>query len=371
MTSPTTSSTAPPPAPVVDVHAHVLLADVEAMVAGSAGLAAQQQRELASLGAASAAENQRMTRDRLPLLVDAGARLAAMDAAGVDVQVVSPSPSQYHPWTDPSLAVEVAAALGEGVAAHCAQAPERLVGLGVAPLHHPQEMVGALEHAVLACGLRGVEIPTFAPDPDADAGVVDLSDERLEPFWRRAQDLGAVVMVHPFGSTIGARLDRWYLSNSVGQPMEHAVALGHVIFGGVLDRYPRLRLLATHGGGYLPAYLGRTDHAWTVRQDAHSCARLPSSYLGQVLLDSLVLDPVALRALVARAGADQVLLGSDFPFDMGDPDPLGSLRAAGLTDAETAVVAGGNAARLGLVPAQLSPPPAGDRRPAPTTQRTA
>jgi len=337
----------------VDVHAHMLVTDVEAMVAGRPELAAHQQHELAALGAASAAENLRMMKDRFPRLVDAGERLAAMDASGVQVQVVSATPSQYHPWTERGLAVDVAAATNEGVAAHCAQAPARLVGLGVAPLQQPAAMVEALEHAVLACGLKGVEISTYARDAD---GVVELSDARLGPFWHRAEELGALVLVHPFGCTVGARLDSWYLANSLGQPLEHTIALAHLIFSGVFDRHPRLRLLATHGGGYLPAYLGRTDHAWTVRQDAHSCRQLPSSYLKQILVDSLVLDPIGLKALVARMGVANVLLGSDFPFDMGDDMPLAALRAAGLNDEQTSAVGGGNARRLGLVPARVASP---------------
>ncbi|MEO8906534.1 MAG: amidohydrolase family protein, partial [Microbacteriaceae bacterium] len=197
----------------------------------------------------------------------------------------------------------------------------------------------------LECGLRGVEISSFAPGP-AGSHTVELSDERLEPFWARAAELDAVVFLHPFGCSLDERLDRYYLSNTVGQPAENAVALSHLIFAGVLDRHPSLTLIAAHGGGYLPTFLGRSDHAWQVRPEAKGCAEAPSSYLGRLYFDSLVHTPDALRALVAAAGADRVLLGSDYPFDMGVADPLERLNATGLSADDTEAIAGGNAERL-------------------------
>jgi aminocarboxymuconate-semialdehyde decarboxylase len=129
-----------------------------------------------------------------------------------------------------------------------------------------------------------------------------------------------VLFLHPFGCTLDERLDRWYLSNTVGQPTENAVALSHLIFSGVLDRYPGLKVLAAHGGGYLPTHIGRSDHAWRARPDASGCAAEPSGYLRRLWFDSLVHDPAVLRHLLAAAGTDRVLLGSDFPFDMGSED---------------------------------------------------
>lgn len=337
--------------PVVDVHAHVLLPEVEALVRDRPERLAHERREVGFLGTESAQENQAMMRGRLPRLIDLGERLRGMDRAGIDAQVVSVTPSQYHPWADAGQAREVSQAVHEGVAALCVQAPDRLTGLGVLPLQHPDLAVEALEDAV-AHGLLGVEVSTYAPA--GPAGTVELSDRRLDPFWSRATELGALVFVHPFGCTVGSRLDRWYLANTVGQPMEHAIALSQVIFAGVLDRNPGLRLLAAHGGGYLPGYLGRSDHAWRARTDAHSCDRPPSSYLVDLLVDSLVLDPAELALLVARMGAGNVLLGSDSPFDMGEDLPLDTVRAAGLSPADQEAIGGGNAIRLGLAPAAVA-----------------
>lgn len=323
---------------VIDVHAHVILPEVEQAVAGRPGLEAHRELDARRNGAESLAVSGRMVGACIDALTRVPVRLADMDAQGVDVQIVSPSPSHYHYWAEPDLAERVARIANEGTAAHCAQAPGRLLGLGLVPLQHPELAVAALDHA-LALGLKGVEISSHAPG-------VELSDPRLEPLWSRAAETGAVVFLHPFGCTLDERLDRWYLSNIVGQPVENAVALSHLVFAGVLDRHPGLKIVAAHGGGYLPVHLGRADHGWRVRPEARGCAEPPSAYLRRIWFDSLVHDPAVLRSLVAAAGAGQVLLGSDYPFDMGVEDPLERLAAAGLPDAARLAIAGGNAARL-------------------------
>ncbi|MGW7520193.1 amidohydrolase family protein [Streptomyces sp. NPDC054796] len=347
------SVTAPPPAhtaaPTVDVHAHLLLPEVEEAVAGEPGLAAARELDARRNGPEALAVSGPMVGARVPLLTDVGARLAAMDSAHVDVQLVSPSPSHYHYWAGPELAERVCQLANEGTAAHCARAPGRLRGLGLVPLQHPALAVPLLDHA-LEAGLAGVEISSHAPGHGGAQGAegreVELSDPRLDGFWARAEETGAVVFLHPFGCTLDARLDRWYLSNTVGQPTENAVALSHLIFSGVLDRHPGLRVLAAHGGGYLPTHIGRSDHAWRARTDTRGCAHPPSGYLKRLYFDSLVHDPDVLRALVRAAGPERVLLGSDFPFDMGTEDPLATLRAARLPDADFHAVRGANAADL-------------------------
>ncbi|KUM75298.1 amidohydrolase family protein [Streptomyces curacoi] len=331
-------------APTVDVHAHVLLPEVEEAVAGHPGLAEARGLDARRNGPAALAVNGPMVGARLPALTDVAVRLAAMDTAGVDVQLVSPSPGHYHYWADRQMAGKLCQLANEGTAAHCAKAPDRLHGLGLVPLQHPDLAPALLDHA-LDQGLRGVEISSHAPGRGGARGV-ELSDPRLAPFWARAEETGALVFLHPFGCTLDERLDQWYLSNTVGQPTENAVALSHLIFSGVLDRHPGLKLVAAHGGGYLPTHIGRSDHAWRVRPDARDCAREPSSYLRQLYFDSLVHDPDVLRELIRVVGADRVLLGSDFPFDMGTDDPLGALRAAGLPDHDFHAVRGGNAAAL-------------------------
>ena len=325
--------------PTVDVHAHVLLPEIDELVGGLPGLAGARALDARRNGPAAMAVNGPMIGERIARLTDPAVRLAAMDTQGVDVQVVSPSPSHYHYWADEQTAEKVYRLANEATATHCATSPDRLKGLGLVPLQHPARAVEALEHA-LECGLSGVQISSHAPGRE-------LSDPAYEPFWSRAEETGALLFLHPFGCTLDERLDQWYLSNTVGQPTENAVALSHLIFSGVLDRHPGLTIVAAHGGGYLPTHIGRSDHAWTARSDAGAgCAHLPSSYLKRLYFDSLVHDPAVLRELVRAAGADRVLLGSDFPFDMGSADPVGALRAARLADADFHAVRGGNAAAL-------------------------
>jgi aminocarboxymuconate-semialdehyde decarboxylase len=323
----------------VDVHAHLLLPEVEALVADLPGLAEAKALDARRNGPAAQAVSGPMVAERIPRLTDVAVRLAAMDAQGVDVQLVSPSPSHYQYWADEETAERLYRLADEATAAHCAQAPDRLRGLGLAPLQHPEQAVRALEHAHDQ-GLLGVEISSHAPGRE-------LSDPAYEPFWTRAEETGAILFLHPFGCTLDERLDQWYLSNTVGQPTENAVALSHLIFSGVLDRHPELKVIAAHGGGYLPTHIGRSDHAWSARSDAGAgCAHLPSSYLKRLYFDSLVHDPQVLRALVGAVGPDRVLLGSDFPFDMGTEDPVGALRAARLPDDDFHAVRGGNATTL-------------------------
>ncbi|MFE2456578.1 amidohydrolase family protein [Streptomyces sp. NPDC059402] len=325
--------------PTVDVHAHVLLPEADALVAGLPADAEAKELDARRNGPAALAVSGLMVRERYPRLTDVTVRLAAMDAQGVDVQLVSPSPSHYHYWADEETAEKLYRLANEATAAHCSAAPKRLRGLGLVPLQHPQQAVRALDHA-LAQGLLGVEVSSHAPGRE-------LSDAAYEPLWSRAEETGALLFLHPFGCTLDERLDQWYLSNTVGQPTENAVALSHLIFSGVLDRHPGLKIIAAHGGGYLPTHIGRSDHAWSARSDAGAgCAHPPSSYLQRLYFDSLVHDPGVLRELVRVAGADRVLLGSDFPFDMGTEDPVGALRAAGLPEADFHAVRGGNAADL-------------------------
>ena len=324
--------------PSVDLHAHGLQPAVQALIAGEPGNLRQSELDLRSFGAESSAVNRAQLARLGPLLVDPAQRLAAMDRAGVDVQLVSPMPL-YHSWAGEPLARRITALTNEGIGGLVASHPDRLRGLGTVPLQHPELAVAELDRAVSELGLAGVQIGT-------SVGSRELADDVFADFWARAEELQAVIFVHPWGCSLGDRLDRYYLSNTVGNPVETTVALSHLIFSGLLDRHPGLRIVAAHGGGYLPTYTGRSDHAWRVRPESRRSLHPPSHYLRRIWFDSLVYTPQALRALVEAVGASQVVLGSDYPFDMGVEDPVERLRAAGLSPADELTVRGGNAARL-------------------------
>jgi predicted TIM-barrel fold metal-dependent hydrolase len=329
--------------PAIDLHAHVGVPRVDELIAGEPGFAAQRAVDGAAMGADSIAVNVRQIAALGPALTDVAARLAAMDTARVDVQVVTAVPVP-HLWADHALAERITRLTNETVAQTCAAAPERLLGVGSVPLQHPDLATVELTRAVTETGLRGVQISTSA-GPGRE-----LDDPALEPFWARAAELDVAVLIHPWGCTLGPRLAGHYLFNTVGNPTETALALSRLAFSGVLDRHPRLRIWAAHGGGYLPTYLGRADHAWRVRPDAHACADPPSSYLRRMWVDSLVYTPTGLRHLVEAIGPDRVTLGSDYPFDMGVPDPLDRLEAAGLDPDTVAAIRGHNAADLLGIP---------------------
>jgi aminocarboxymuconate-semialdehyde decarboxylase len=323
----------------IDVHAHLLVPEVDRIVAKYPELEAAQALDARRNSADSLANSRQMVSERIDQLTRLERRLSDMTAAGVDMQVVSPSPSHYNYWADSELASDLCEATNSAVAAHVNGAPDRLLGLGIVPMQDPGLAADVLSRGMAFHRLRGIMISSYAP-------ARDLSDPALEPLWAQCEALGAVVFLHPYGCTLDERLNRYYLSNIVGQPVENAVALSHLIFGGVLDRHPQLRIIAAHGGGYLPSYIGRSDHGWQVRPESHSSVDEPSTYLRRLWFDSLVHSPMVLRHLVETVGADRIVLGSDYPFDMGTTDPVGALFTAGLAPEQTAAIRAGNAVSL-------------------------
>jgi len=343
--------TAPQPGPVIDAHGHLLVPAVGPLVADHPAEAADAAAERASFSAASMAVNQAQIQRAWPQLTDVGRRLADLAEMGVDVQVVGPMPMHRY-WAEPDLAARLAAVTNEAVAAHCADSEGRLVGLGTIPLQHPDLAVRVLERAMGELGLAGVSVST-------NVDGRELADMAFDPVWEAAAGLGAVIFIHPWGCSLGSRLSTNYLGNTFGQPAETALALSRLIFDGTLDRHPGLKLLAAHGGGFLPTYVGRSDHAWESRPDARGCARRPSEYLRLIWYDALVYTPRALRHLVDAVGADKVVLGTDYPFDMGVTDPVARAMAAGLPGADLIAILGGNAASLLGLDIQTGHPPVG------------
>jgi aminocarboxymuconate-semialdehyde decarboxylase len=265
-------------------------------------------------------------------------RLADMDRLGIDVQAISPSPGQYYYFTDPETGLAASQAVNEGIAEAVASHPDRLVGMGTVPLQDARLAVEEMKRCVGELDLRGIEI-------SSNVNGKDLHAEELRPFWAAAEELGVLVFIHPLGFTEGRRLSEYYFNNLVGNPLESTLAVGHLIFGGVLDAHPGLKICVAHGGGYIPGYWGRMDHGWRARADcSEHCRHEPSSYLRKLWLDTLVFDSDQLESLVRTHGADKLCLGSDYPFDMSEPDPVGF--HAGLDDEAKAMILGTNAAQL-------------------------
>jgi len=324
----------------VDVHCHVLTLEVERLVSSCPEKQGEPAAQLRMYGAESVEYNRKLFANLMPQLTDVNERLRRMDAMGMDIQVISPSPNQYYYWADVDLAKRIVETQNEHIASVCAAHPDRLRGLGNVALQHPELSVEQLTNCVKKLGLRGVEISSAV-------NGLELSDERFERFWAKAEELGCLVFIHPLGTSLGERLDRHYLGNIVGQPIETTIALSHLIFGGVLDHHPGLRICAAHGGGYLPSYIGRSDHGFDVRPEAAKIKHKPSEYLRRIYFDSLVYTPEGLRHLIEEVGVTQVMLGTDYPFDMGAYEPARLIALVpGLTEKERRLILGGNAARL-------------------------
>lgn len=327
--------------PVIDMHCHIATSAVEPLVAGHPARSLEIEQAAVLQGIESTQYNRNvMLPDCMKKMTDISTRLADMDQMGVEVQVLSPSPGQYYYWAEPDLAEQIVGLQNEHIAQTVARNPDRFLGLAAVSLQHPILAARQLEFAVRQLGLRGVEIST-------SAGSMELADPAFDPFWAKAEELGAVVFIHPLGTSLGARLNRSYLANVIGQPIETTIALSHLIFGGVLDRMPALKIVAAHGGGYLPTYSSRSDHAWSVRPDSHSMIKPLSAYLKQIYFDNLVYTPAALEALIRQVGVQQLVVGTDYPFDMGSYDVRGLVDGVGsLTHEERNAIFNGNALAL-------------------------
>lgn len=277
-----------------------------------------------------------------PGLTDMRRRIETMDATGVDVQILSS-------WIDLTayalpghLGTRYARMFNEALAETVAMYADRFEAMCTVPLQSPVDAVDELEYAVLELGMVGVEIATTV------AGR-DLDHPDLERFWSAAEELGCIVLLHPCASLAGRGVNRYFLGNLVGNPAESTIALGHLVFGGVLERHPGLQLCAVHGGGFAPYQVGRWDHAYlgNVRGAATHLTRPPSEWVSRIYHDTVLHSPRSLRMLVDVVGPGRVVLGTDYPFEMGDPDPLGTVAAVpGLSEEDRALIRSGNLARL-------------------------
>ena len=275
-------------------------------------------------------------------LGDLPARLAAMDRAGVDVQLLSSWIDLSAYDLEASTGVRYARMFNEALAATVAAEPDRFVGLCNVPLQAPERAAAELRHAVTALGMVGVEIATTV------AGS-ELDDRALDPFWATAEELRCLVLVHPLDPLTGRDVRRFFLGNLVGNPAETTIAAAHLVFGGVLERHPELRVCLVHGGGFIPYQRGRLDQGYRAKAavTATELTRPPTSWLRRLYYDTVTHDPDVIAFLVAFAGAHHVLLGSDYPFEMGDAEPLSTLRRVpGLDDRARDAIASGNVQRL-------------------------
>jgi aminocarboxymuconate-semialdehyde decarboxylase len=330
-----------PTTTTIDIHAHI--------VVPQAGAHANPHRNMAKVPLAHFADaqvkeiNLIQDNDRAKIMVSTDQRLRDLDAMGVDIQVIAPVPGQCYYDVAPEIATVAHKLANEGVAEFVSRKPDRFIGLGVVTLQAPDQAVKDLEYA-MSLGHKGVQILT-------NVDGQELSDPKFRPFFARAEQLGAFVMMHPNGFTHGDRFQDFYLNNIVGNPLETTISLHKLILSGTLARFPELKLMAVHGGGYLSGYSGRIDHAWGAREDAKGAISLPpTTYLRQVYLDTVVFSYHQLEYMISLFGADRIVMGTDYPFDMAEYNPVGHVAGCrGMDDTTLKAICGGNAIRaLGL-----------------------
>jgi aminocarboxymuconate-semialdehyde decarboxylase len=283
----------------------------------------------------------RAIRSAVGEFVDVDAILGAQDAAGVDRVVLCPLVTLLFGEAEPGDALARCRIQNDALTGIVRTHPERVSALGAVPLQDPSLAARELEALMADGALAGVEVA-------ASVGGVTLGDDRFEPFWDAAERAGALVFIHP--TTRGfpmPALQDLYLWNLVGNPMETTVTAAHMVLAGVLERHPRLRVLLAHAGGAVLALRGRLRHGHAMVAAAGERLREPPEHsLRRLHYDTITHDPSLLRAVVEFAGPERVLLGSDQPFDMADPRPVETVRAAGLDPESQAAVLGANAARL-------------------------
>ena len=268
-------------------------------------------------------------------------RLRTMEEQGVAAQLISPWIALVPNHLPEADAFWLAEALNEGISAVVREKSDRLLGIGSAPLNWPERAAAMLAPMMGELGLCGVEInTTLGPERFLD-------DPTLDPFWAEAEALGAFIMIHPSLGGTEKRFERYYLNNLVHNPLETTVAGAHLIFGGVMERFPRLKVCLVHGGGLLPYNVGRLQRGRLVRAETRisMSGSVDDSYR-RFLFDTVTHSVSALRFLADEVGAERVLLGSDYPFDMGDPDPVGTVRGSRLDAAGKAMILRENAERL-------------------------
>jgi aminocarboxymuconate-semialdehyde decarboxylase len=276
-------------------------------------------------------------------LTNPAARIEDMDRMGVDVQGLATFVSEYFYWAPAKECAEASRIQNDNLAAVAAENPARFVAVGATvPMQDVDLAIAEMDRVVDDLGFKGLQI----------GGTVNgrnLDEPRFRPFWAAVEAKGIPVILHPSGYPEGLRFGDYFLTNCIGNPLETMVAATRMIFSGLFEEHPGIKLVLLHGGGYLPFYCSRADHTWEVRPETRVKIpdHPPSHYMRRLNYDTMVFQPLYLRHLIEIVGVDRVLLGTDYPFDMSETDPRGLIAATeGLGEADLVAIHGGNATRL-------------------------
>jgi len=320
--------------PTIDVHAHILTEETIRLLQRESPKAAPKLSDV---------DDQFGTLDVAGSIYrhfprggwDLDRRFRDMAAAKVDMQVLSVCPQTFLYAQPPALAAAFARIQNEQLAKLVKIHPGRFQGIGTVPMQAPQQAADELRHAMTVLGLRGIQI-------GSNIAGKNLDDPELEPVWAAAAELGAFILLHPINVAGIDRLGSYYLNNLIGNPLDTTIAAACLVFSGVLERHPSLKICLAHGGGFVPYQAGRFLHGWHVRAEPKKkLPKPPTDSLQRFYFDTIVHSKEVLEFLVGNAGADRVLLGSDYPFDMGMPDGVLQVRSLSLPAAEQASILGG------------------------------
>src|SRR5215203_3083930 len=325
--------------PVVDIHSHVIPPSVvEAIATDPIGFSAQIEEED---GMRKVMHDQGYAYPLFEEFVEPEAKLREMDRRGLDVLVLSPPPPLFYYWAEAEMGVQVARLVNDGIAEYVNTSPERFVGMATVPMQDTEAAVAELERVVSTYRFQAVEIGTSVEG-------TQLTDPRFRQFLRRASELDVLMLAHPY--YVGAKqgLEDYYLTKLLGNPYDSTVMIANLMFSGLLEELPALKLCVAHGGGFVPYQIGRLEHGHRVRPETQANTQTaPSELLRGLFFDTLTFNPRALRYLADLVGAERIALGSDAPFDMGDEDPLATVEAVpGLTSEERDAISSGTALKL-------------------------
>ncbi len=267
-------------------------------------------------------------------------RFRDMDASGVDIQLLSNTPQTFLYEQEAALGAECAEIQNDQIAALVGKYPDRFRGLATLPMQAPEMAARELRRAMGSRGLLGFHLASHIRGRNLD-------DPTLEPVWEAAQELGAFVFVHPFKVAAADRLKSYYLTNLIGNPLETTIAAASLIFGGVIERYPEITFCFAHGGGFTPYQAGRFIHGWNVRPEPKQfLQRGPAESLGRIYYDTILHSDAMLQLLIGAVGASRVILGSDYPFDMGYYEGVRQVRSLPIPESDQELILGGTAKAL-------------------------
>ena len=323
----------------IDIHAHILPEETIGLLqktAPSLALRIQPLDESSGILEIAGITQKPFPREAWDLEL----RFRDMDKSQVDVHLLSNTPQTFLYEQEASLGAECAEIQNDQIASLVGKYPERFRGLATLPMQAPEMAARELRRAMGSGGLLGFHLAS-------NIAGRNLDDPALEPVWEAAGELGAFVLVHPFGIAAADRLKSYYLKNLIGNPLDTTIAAASLIFGGVIERHPAINFCFAHGGGFTPYQAGRFIHGWNVRPEPKQfLKRGPAESLGRIYYDTILHSDAMLQLLIGSVGASRVMLGSDYPFDMGYYEGVRQVRSLAIPESDQALILGKTAKAL-------------------------